>query len=199
MPWRCCRWPARRRWPGFFGEFTVGAALAQSGHFELLALGLLGSLMGMVAALGTLRVLYLQNPLDEARRGGVALPVWTRLSRGGAVALCVVIAAYGLFANPILALADQGAEGAGSEVVLGDVPRGAMRRPPREWELTDTYVDSRSPVAPRVAANVLEVAFEDTAGRPQPARARRAASHQARTRRSRQRAGRAHRVGRAPG
>ncbi len=98
---------------GFFGEFAVGSALAQSGHFELLAVGLLGTTLSTVAALGTLRAMYLQNPLDEARRGGAVLPVWTRLSAGAAVALCMFIAAYGLLASPILALADQGAEGLG--------------------------------------------------------------------------------------
>ncbi len=98
---------------GFFGEFAIGAALAKSGHFELLAIGLLGALLSVIAALGTLRVMYLQNPLDEARRGGVALPVWTRLSAGAAIGLCVVIAAYGLMASPILALADQSAKGLG--------------------------------------------------------------------------------------
>jgi NADH-quinone oxidoreductase subunit N len=98
---------------GFFGEFAVGSALAQSGHFELLAAGLLGTTLSTVAALGTLRAMYLQNPLDEARRGGAVLPVWTRLSAGAAVALCMVIGAYGLLASPILALAYQSAEGLG--------------------------------------------------------------------------------------
>jgi len=98
---------------GFFGEFAVGAALAQSGHFELLALGLLGTVLSSVAALGTLRALYLQNPVDEARRGGAVLPAWTRLSAGAAIGLCIVIAGYGLLASPILALADQSAEGLG--------------------------------------------------------------------------------------
>jgi hypothetical protein len=37
----------------------------------------------------------------------------TRLSTGGAVALCVVIAGYAVFANPIFSLADQGAEALG--------------------------------------------------------------------------------------
>src|SRR5439155_1268508 len=60
---------------GFFGEFTIGAALARTGHLELLAVGLLGSLLSLVAAIGTVRVLYLQNPPDEGRRGLVALPV----------------------------------------------------------------------------------------------------------------------------
>jgi NADH-quinone oxidoreductase subunit N len=99
---------------GAFGELAVAAALGQSGHFALLALGLLGWAMSLAAALGTLRVLYMQSPLEEGRRGQiVALPLLTRLSSWGAVALCFVIAAYGLFANPIMGLADQGAEALG--------------------------------------------------------------------------------------
>jgi NADH-quinone oxidoreductase subunit N len=97
---------------GFFGEFAVGAALAQSRQFELLAVGLVGSILCLVAAVGTIRVLYLQNPLEEARRGA-PLPVWTRFSGAGAIALCALIGAYSLFANPILGLADQGARGLG--------------------------------------------------------------------------------------
>ncbi len=97
---------------GFFGEFAVAAALAQSGHFGLLALGILGSVLSLAAALGSLRVMYVQSPLEEARRGS-ALPVLTRLSSFGAGAFCVVIAAYGLFSNPILGLANQGAEALG--------------------------------------------------------------------------------------
>jgi len=97
---------------GFFGEFAVGAALAQSRHLELLAVGLVGSTLSLIAAIGTVRVLYLQNPIEETRRGA-PLPVWTRFSAAGAVALCALIAAYSLFASPILSLADQGAEGLG--------------------------------------------------------------------------------------
>jgi NADH-quinone oxidoreductase subunit N len=97
---------------GFFGEFAVGAALAQSGHFGLLALGILGSVLSLAAAVGTLRVIYLQSPLEDARRGS-ALPVLTRLSSIGAVAFCAVIAAYGVFSSPILGLANQGAEALG--------------------------------------------------------------------------------------
>ncbi|HEV2027318.1 MAG TPA: proton-conducting transporter membrane subunit [Candidatus Dormibacteraeota bacterium] len=97
---------------GFFGEFAVGAALAQSGHFGLLALGILGSILSLAAVVGTLRVIYMQSPLEDARRGS-ALPVLTRLSSIGAVALCAVIAAYGVFSNPILGLANQGAEALG--------------------------------------------------------------------------------------
>jgi NADH-quinone oxidoreductase subunit N len=97
---------------GFFGEFAVGAALAQSGHFGLLALGLLGTLLSLAAAVRTLRLVYIHSPLEEARRGS-ALPVLTRFSTFGAVVFCAVIAGYGLFSNPILGLADQGAEALG--------------------------------------------------------------------------------------
>jgi NADH-quinone oxidoreductase subunit N len=97
---------------GFFGEFAVAAALAQSGHFALLALGILGSVLSLAAAVATLRLIYVHSPLEEARRGS-ALPALTRLSSAGAVALCLVIAVYGLFSSPILGLADQGAEALG--------------------------------------------------------------------------------------
>jgi len=99
---------------GFFGEFAVAAALAQSGAFWLLALGLLGAVMSVAAAVGTLRAIYLQSPPDESRRAaGARLPVLTRLSSLGAVVLCIAIAGYGVFANPILGLANQGAEALG--------------------------------------------------------------------------------------
>lgn len=99
---------------GAFGELAVGAALAQSGHFALLALGALGWIMGIAAALGTLRTVYLQSPLEEGRRGAAsALPVLTGLSSLGAVLLCFVIVAYGVFGSPIMGLADQGAEALG--------------------------------------------------------------------------------------
>ncbi|HUY73466.1 MAG TPA: proton-conducting transporter membrane subunit [Candidatus Dormibacteraeota bacterium] len=99
---------------GAFGELAVAAALAQSGHFALLALGALGWIMGIAAALSTLRTIYLQSPLEEGHRGAAsALPVLTRLSSLGALALCFVIVAYGLFGSPIMGLADQGAEALG--------------------------------------------------------------------------------------
>lgn len=98
---------------GFFGEFAVGAAVAQSGHFELLALGLLGTTMSVIAAVGTLRAMYLMNPIEEARRGLAALPVWTRFSAGAALAMCAVFVAAFIWANPIFTLADQSAKGLG--------------------------------------------------------------------------------------
>jgi len=99
---------------GFFGELTVAAALAQSGNFVLLGLGLLGSVLSTVAAVATLRVLFIQSPLEEARRGATAaLAPLTVFSTVGSVAFCFVIAAYGVFAYPIIGLADQGAEALG--------------------------------------------------------------------------------------
>jgi NADH-quinone oxidoreductase subunit N len=99
---------------GFFGLIAVAAALGQSGHFGLLALGLVGWVMSLAAVVGTLRVLYIQSPVEESRRGSAAaLPVLTRLSTAGAVVFCLVLAAYGIFANPIMGLADQGAEALG--------------------------------------------------------------------------------------
>ena len=100
--------------PGFFGEVAVAASLAQSGNFVLLALGMLGAVLCVGAAVGTLRVLYIQTPLEEARRGAVAaLPAMTLFSSVGAVAFCVVLAGYVLLGYPIFSLADQGAEALG--------------------------------------------------------------------------------------
>src|SRR5437870_2492222 len=99
---------------GFFGELAVAAALAQSGNFVLLGLGMLGSVFSIAAAIRTLRVLYIQSPIEEARRGAVAaLPAVTAFSTAGAVVFCVLIAGYGVFGYPILGLADQGAEALG--------------------------------------------------------------------------------------
>jgi len=99
---------------GFFGELAVGAALAVSGNYFLLAVGVVGSVLSTVAVVGTLRLLFIQSPLEEARRGATAaLPALTWLSTAGAVVFCVVIAGYGFFGLPISGLADQGAEALG--------------------------------------------------------------------------------------
>jgi NADH-quinone oxidoreductase subunit N len=98
---------------GFFGELAVAATLAESGNFILLGLGLLGSVLSVAAAIATLRVLFIQSPIDEARRGAAALPGVTLLSTVGAVAFCVLVVGYGLFGNPIFGLANQGAEALG--------------------------------------------------------------------------------------
>lgn len=99
---------------GFFGELTVATALAQSGDFVLIGLGVLGSVLGIAATLGTLRTMFIQSPLEESRRGAAAaLPVVTAFSTAGAVAFCVVVAGYGVFGFPIFGLATQGAEALG--------------------------------------------------------------------------------------
>lgn len=100
--------------PGFFGELSVAAALAQSGNFITLGLGLLGAVLCAAAAVSTLRVIYIQSPLEESRRGSAAaLPGMTLLSSFGAVAFALVFAAYVVFGFPIMSLADQGAEALG--------------------------------------------------------------------------------------
>src|SRR5207245_4748963 len=94
--------------------FAVRPWWAQGRTFWLLAFGLLGAVRSVAAALGTLRAIYLPSPPDETRRSaGARLPLLTRLSTAGAVALCVAIAGYGVFASPIISLADQGAEALG--------------------------------------------------------------------------------------
>lgn len=98
---------------GFFGEFAVAVGLAQGGHFGLLTVGLLGWVLGLVAAVSTLRVLYIQSPPEDSRRGPMVLPAVTILSTLGVAGLCLVMVAYGVFANPIMGLADQGAEALG--------------------------------------------------------------------------------------
>jgi len=99
---------------GFFGELAVAAALAQGGHFALLVIGFVGSMLSTAAAIGTVRLMYLQSPIEEARRGVVAaLPPASTLASAGALALSVVIAVYGIFGNPIFGLADQGVKALG--------------------------------------------------------------------------------------
>ena len=99
---------------GFFGELAVAAALAQGRQFGLLTVGLIGAVMSAVAVVGSLHLMYLQNPPEDARRGpAAALPSMTRFSTTGAAVLCLVIAAYGVFGSPIMGLADQGAEALG--------------------------------------------------------------------------------------
>lgn len=99
---------------GFFGELAVAASLAQAGQWILIAVGVVSSILCLAAAIGTLRVLYIQNPLEEARRSAaLALPAVTGLSSASALLFCVFIAAYGFAGNPIMSLADQGAEALG--------------------------------------------------------------------------------------
>lgn len=99
---------------GFFGQLAVASALAQSGMYWLIGLGALGSVLGVAAALGTLRAMFVQSPIEESRRGAAAaLPAVTAFSSAGSVVFCVVVAAYGVFGYPIMGLATQGAEALG--------------------------------------------------------------------------------------
>jgi len=99
---------------GFFGELAVAAALAQGGDFVLLGLGLASLVMSTAATIGSLRLMYLQSPPEEARRGASAsLPPASAFASAGALALSFVMGAYGLFGSPIIGLADQGAKALG--------------------------------------------------------------------------------------
>ena len=98
---------------GFFGEFAVAASLARTGHVVLLVVLFFGAVLAIAAAVRVIRHMYFQSPPDETRRAGAQPPTWSRVSAMGAVVACVVIGAYGLLGNPILALADQGAEALG--------------------------------------------------------------------------------------
>lgn len=99
---------------GFFGEVAVAASLAQAGQWSLLAVAAVSSILCVAAAIGTLRVLYIQNPLEEARRSAaLALPAVSGLSTVSAVLFCAFLAAYGFAGYPIMSLADQGAEALG--------------------------------------------------------------------------------------
>lgn len=99
---------------GFFGELAVAASLGQGAQWGLLAIGVVGSIMSLAAAVGTLRVLYIQAPPDESRRAAAAaLPALGAFSTLGALVFCFLIAGYGFLANPIMGLADQGAEALG--------------------------------------------------------------------------------------
>src|SRR5260370_28441863 len=59
---------------GFFGEFAVASAGAQSGAVWLLAFGVLGAGMSMAASVGTLRAIYLHSPPGEGPRAARARP-----------------------------------------------------------------------------------------------------------------------------
>lgn len=99
---------------GFFGEMAVAASLAQAGQWIVLSLGVVGSILCLAAVVGTLRVLYMQSPLEESRRGAqAALPALSGFSSLSAALFCFVIVGYGFLGNPIMGLADQGAEALG--------------------------------------------------------------------------------------
>ena len=93
---------------GFVGQFAVAAELVRSNLAWLLAVGLLGSLLSVVAAVRVIRLLYLETSPDQPRAGrGARMPERTWSPAVLVPALMVLL--YTLLANPISGLALQGA------------------------------------------------------------------------------------------
>lgn len=93
---------------GFVGQFAVAAELVRSNLAWLLAVGLLGSLLSVVAAVRVIRLLYLETSPDQPRAGrGARMPERTWSPAALVPALMVLL--YTLLANPISGLALQGA------------------------------------------------------------------------------------------
>ncbi|HKA10695.1 MAG TPA: proton-conducting transporter membrane subunit [Candidatus Dormibacteraeota bacterium] len=93
---------------GFVGQFAVAAELVRSNLAWLLAVGLLGSLLSVVAAVRVIRLLYLETSPDQPRTGrGARMPERTWSPVTLVPALMVLL--YTLLANPISGLALQGA------------------------------------------------------------------------------------------
>jgi NADH-quinone oxidoreductase subunit N len=100
---------------GFFGEFTVGAGLVAGQVAWLLAVGLLSGIICTVACGRAIRLIFLEV-VDEQPRRRHALDFGSgsdALRFGAGLAAAFLIAAYGLFANPIHGLAVQGAAALG--------------------------------------------------------------------------------------
>lgn len=98
---------------GFFAEFSVGAGLSRSGGFWVLTVGLGAGILGLAAVVRAVRRLFLDAAADDVRRpagAGAATP-W--LAVVGAWAAALVVAGWGLLANPGLDLAVQGAAALG--------------------------------------------------------------------------------------
>jgi len=90
---------------GWFGEFAVAGALAQSGYFWLLFAGLGAGLLSLAAAVRVLVMMFLSEPAEGT------VTVLNSLRVSAAVGLVVVIVGFALFASPLHTLALQGAEG----------------------------------------------------------------------------------------
>jgi len=93
---------------GFVGQFAVAAELVRSNLTWLLMVGLLGSLLSVVAAVRVIRLLYLESGPDQPRTGrAVRMPAQTWSP--GVLAPAVLVLLYSILANPISGLAMQGA------------------------------------------------------------------------------------------
>ena len=94
---------------GFFGEFAVAAELSRAGYLWLVALGVLGGVLGAAACVRALRLMFTLPPPDEARRLPSTLVSLTGSAAAGAA--CVL---YGLMSLPISSLALQAVKALGS-------------------------------------------------------------------------------------
>ncbi len=93
---------------GWFGEFTVAVELMRAGLGWLVAAGLLGGVLAAFAAARAVWIVFLGAPPDETRPAAIGAS-----ALAAALAAAVVVAGYGLFANPFHQLAVQGAEALG--------------------------------------------------------------------------------------
>lgn len=93
---------------GFVGQFAVAAELIRSNLSWVMAVGLLGSILSVFAAVRVIRQLYLENvqdPVRAARGARASARTWSPW----ALAPGLIVLVYFLFANPISGLAIQGA------------------------------------------------------------------------------------------
>ncbi len=93
---------------GFFGVVAVASQLARVGLFWLIVVGVFSLAVVAHATVRDLRLIFLTSPGEAVPRLHHA---W--LAFGGALAVGVLVIAYGLFANPISGLALQGAAAIG--------------------------------------------------------------------------------------
>jgi NADH-quinone oxidoreductase subunit N len=100
---------------GFFGEFTVGVGMAAGQLAWLLAIGLLSGIICTVACVRAVRLIFLEVVDEQPRRRQVLEfgSAADALRFGAGLAAAFLIAAYGVFANPIHGLAVQGAAALG--------------------------------------------------------------------------------------
>lgn len=90
---------------GWFGEFAVAGALAQSGYYWLLFVALGAGLLALAAVVRVLVMMFLTAPAEGT------VTVLNSLRAAASVGLVIVIVGFALFASPLHTLAVQGAEG----------------------------------------------------------------------------------------
>ncbi|HEX6487500.1 MAG TPA: proton-conducting transporter membrane subunit [Candidatus Dormibacteraeota bacterium] len=90
---------------GWFGEFSVAAALVQGGYYWLLFVGLGSGLLALAAVGRVLAMIFLSDPAEGT------VTVLNSIRVAASVALVAVVIGFALFANPLHGLAMQGAEG----------------------------------------------------------------------------------------